>query len=80
MLERALQQPSIGVDPLSRMPRRSASSAPKELTASARRGRDATRTCLTAAVEAVVEAAVSSLDSKKYCLLSDKMAEGTFAK
>jgi hypothetical protein len=68
MLEHALQQTSIGVDPLSRMPHRSASNAPKELTASARRGRLATRACLTAAVEAAVEATVCSLETNLFAL------------
>jgi hypothetical protein len=78
MLERVLQTPSIGVDRLSRMPSPSASSAPKELTASAGKGKRAMRPCLTAGLEAAEELLVCLPEIE--LLLSGKMAEGTFAK
>jgi hypothetical protein len=77
MLERALQKLSIGVDPLSRTPNPSASSAPRELTASAGRGRLAMRAYQTAAVEAAEgvraliaaeEAMVCSLEATSFAL------------
>jgi hypothetical protein len=72
ILDRALQKLSIGVDPLSRTPNPSASSVPRELTASAGRGRLAMRAYQTAAAEGaatLAEAAtVCSLEATSFAL------------